>query len=250
MKPSLTGWFSTRFRNPSARVHLYCFPYAGGGSSVFSKWPDGLGPEVEVRPVLLPGRESRISEPAYASMDELLPRLLNGLAPQLETPFVLFGHSMGALVAFELACGLLRAGLPAPSRLFLSAAGPRRGPHLTDKSRLRDPELLESLRRMNGTPPEFFDDPDLVELLLPIIRADFTLAETFQVATDVVLPVPITGLAGSVDPEARPADVGTWRAHTTRDFRLEVLPGDHFFIHDQRRVLDVLARDLGSPASG
>jgi len=242
-------WISRRFAAPRQR-RLYCLPYAGGSTAVFSSWPARLGPDIEVCPVLLPGREARIGEPTPARMADLVPPLAEGLAAHLAaapaTPYALFGHSMGALIAFEVSRRLAALGLPAPERLFLSAAGPVRGPERVDKHRLDDRDLLQTLRRMNGTPAEFFDDPDLVALLLPMIRADFTLAETFSVPDGVVQPVPITAFAGAQDGSISPAEVDRWRRHTTGGFDLHVLPGDHFYIHAPAPVLEVIARHVSS----
>jgi len=238
-------WISRRHHNPAAALRLFCLPYGGGGTQIFAEWPALLGPELEIVPVLLPGREERIGEPAATRMDELIPALADGLAEQLpDRPFALLGHSMGGLIAFQLACQLALVGLPAPVHLFLSGCGPVADPDRRQQHKLTDAELIDSLKRTNGTPSEFFESQDLVDLLLPTIRADFALAETFSVRADDSLPVPITAFAGRRDLSAGPDEVRSWRRHTTAEFSLHTMPGGHFFIHDCPRMLGLIAADL------
>ncbi|XVQ85639.1 thioesterase II family protein [Microbispora siamensis] len=242
-------WFFQRNGNPAARLRLYCLPYAGGGSSAYASWQALLGREIEVCPIVLPGREGRMLESPISSMDALVPSLAEGLAPHLTRPYALFGHSMGALIAFELARRLVAYRLPAPAMLLLSGAGPVRDPRRENTHHLGDAELLDSLRRMNGTPPEFFGNPELVELLLPTIRADLQLAETFSVPDAVRIPVPITAFAGSADPYAGPAIVGGWRRHAAAGFALHELPGDHFFVRNAETLVPLIAGELAGAHS-
>jgi surfactin synthase thioesterase subunit len=226
-------WTVRQHGDQSAAVQLFLLPYAGGSSRAFSSWPELLDPGIEACPVVLPGRERRIAEPAVPRMSELVPSLAEGLIPHLRPPFAFFGHSMGALIAFELVRKLLLHGLPAPAHLFLSAAGPTRARHRSDRHRLSDEELVTELRELSGTPPEFFDAPELISLLLPTIRADFELAETYEVPEGTRLPVPITAFTGEQDPSFPPSEAEAWQRHTTGSFALHVLPGDHFFLNDQ-----------------
>ncbi|MES5816913.1 alpha/beta fold hydrolase [Streptomyces sp. RG80] len=237
MKPADQQWTVQRSGDRPAAVRLFLLPYAGGSSSAFSSWPELLDPGIEACPVVLPGRERRIAEPPVPRMSQLVPPLIEGLVPHLRPPFAFFGHSMGALIAFETTRRLLLHGLPAPEHLFLSAACPTRSRHRNDRHRLGDEELVTELRELSGTPPEFFDAPELVALLLPTIRADFELAETYEVPEGTRLPVPITVFAGERDPSFPPSEAKAWQRHTTGSFAHHVLPGDHFFLNDQVRPM-------------
>ncbi|MGW4642240.1 thioesterase II family protein [Sphaerisporangium sp. NPDC004334] len=237
-------WISWRHQNPAAGARLYCLPYAGGGTRMFDSWAGALGPGVEVCPILLPGREDRIAEDPVARLDELVPMLIDGLAPTMTKPFALYGHSMGGLVAYELALRLCEKGNDVPVRVYLSGCGPAAIPEGRRHHLLPDEEFIEELRKMNGTPPEFFEDRDLVDLLLPTIRADFQLSETSAAAEGSVLPVPITAFAGAQDPSAPPDDVRRWSAHSGAGFDFHVFPGDHFFVHECPEMLAVVREGL------
>src|SRR5437763_15337105 len=170
-----TPWLVSRKPNPRARVRLFCFPYAGGGDSVFRAWQKGLSEAIEVCPVQLPGRGARISEPPFTELSPLVRAAAQALAPHLDKPFAFFGHSMGALICFELARHLRKDGGPQPVHLFVSGrCGPQtpREPFAGD---LPDSEFQEMLRRYNGTPEEVLENRELMELLLPAVRADFAL---------------------------------------------------------------------------
>ncbi|WP_248958351.1 thioesterase II family protein [Sphaerisporangium perillae] len=237
-------WISWRQQNPAAPVRLYCLPYAGGGTRMFDSWADALGPGVEVCPVVLPGREDRIGEEPVARLEELLPMLIDGLAPTMTKPFALYGHSMGGLIAFELALRLCEKGNDLPLHVYLSGCGPAPIPEGRRHHLLPDEDFIEELRRMNGTPPEFFEDRDLVDLLLPTIRADFELSETSAAREGALLPVPITAFAGEQDPSAPADQVREWRAHAGAGFDFHTYRGDHFFVHDCPEMLGVVRETL------
>jgi medium-chain acyl-[acyl-carrier-protein] hydrolase len=224
-----TLWIHRPAPSPTARLRLYCAPYAGGGAGVFRTWPADLDQRVEVRAILYPGRERRFPEPALSSVEELADQLVPAMLPALDPPFALFGHSLGAMVAFEVARRLLAGGQP-PVHLLVSGA---HAPHLTRRARqyhqLPDAEFLREITQLGGTPPELVDHAELLELLLPALRADFTAAETYEREPGQPLPCPITAFGGAADPLVdRPALEG-WSAHTAAGFRLHELPGDHFF---------------------
>ena len=175
-------WFQCRKPNPRARLRLLCFPYAGGGVSVFRAWPDLLPAEIEVWAIQLPGHDGRLREPIPAELQTLALAAADGLGPALDTPFACFGHSMGALLAFEFARQLRHRGLAGPTQLFVSA---RRAPQLprTDAPLHTLPEgpFIEMLRqRYNGIPAAILAEPELLQLFLPMLRADFKLIETYQ----------------------------------------------------------------------
>jgi medium-chain acyl-[acyl-carrier-protein] hydrolase len=235
--PPKTPWIQVSYSRPAARLRLYCFPYAGSGAGVFRSWSDGLDQRIEVRAIVPPGRERRFVEPALDAVTVMADGLLPALLPALDPPFALFGHSLGAMLAYETARRLTAAG-QAPVHLMVSAS---RAPHHPKDGiqyhRLPDAEFLPAVSGLGGTPPELTESAELVELMLPTLRADFTAAETYSQEPDPPLPCPITAFAGSDDPVVSGAGVQAWAAHSGAGFRAHVLPGDHFFIATARSAL-------------
>jgi len=233
-------------RGPGGRPRLYCIPYAGGGTAVFRDWGGRLGPWIDVRPVVLPGRERRFAERAATSVQAAVDGLLPELLPELEPPFALFGHSMGALVAYELARRLAAVGCRA-DRLIVAGAGAPHRPRSALHG-LPDAELLAALRDLGGIPPELLAADELLALMLPTIRADLTAAETYHQPPDRPLDCPITAIGAASDPIVAAADVAAWRAHTHAGFQHHVLPGGHFFLSSGRdEVLLLIGEALGDP---
>ncbi|HEX8212555.1 MAG TPA: alpha/beta fold hydrolase [Longimicrobium sp.] len=232
--------------NPAARLRLFCFPYAGGGASVFFPWPRALPPEVEVCAVQLPGREERLHEPPITRWDELVDQLAGALVPWMDRPFAFFGHSLGASVAFELAQRLRRDRRRGPVHLFASGrAAPHLPPSMAPVHHLPHEEFVHELRRLAGTPDEVLEKADLMEILIPLLRADFQLAETYTFQGDEPLAIPISAYGGVEDERVRPADVEGWRQHATGAFRRVMFPAGHFFVNEHRPfVLAELGREL------
>ena len=240
------AWVTCPKPHPQARLRLFCFPYAGGGASLFRAWSDELAPAVEVCPVQLPGRESRFREPLYTRLIPLIQTLGPLLRPYLTMPFAFIGHSMGALISFELARYLRRQQAPMPVYLFASA---HRAPQLPDPKppiyHLPDPLFLEELRRLNGIPSEVLDHAELMELMLPLLRADFAVAETYRYTADPPLPCPISAFGGLADDEVSEDESAAWREQTRSAFRLRMLPGDHFFlVKNQSMLLQAISQDV------
>jgi medium-chain acyl-[acyl-carrier-protein] hydrolase len=234
----------------AARCRLLCFPFAGGGVSTYRPWGDQLGPDIEVWAVQLPGRDQRRRERPFDRRTPLVRALCDALGSSLSGPLALFGHSMGALVAFEFARERRRRGAEPPVHLFLSA---RRAPHLPDPDPpahlLPDDQLMERLRRDRGTPQMVLDRPDLMALFLPVIRADFAVAEAEPVAPGEPLTCPITTFGGLADERATGAELEAWRAYTTGPFTREMFPGNHFFLQSERgSLLRSIARRLAATA--
>ncbi len=232
--------------NLSAVVRLFCFAHAGSGASTFRPWPAFLSPEVELCAIQLPGHETRYGEPLISNLTTLLPALARDITLFLDRPFAFFGHSMGALIAFELARYLRRAGSPSPAHLFLSAF---RAPHLPPPDppvhTLPDAAFVAAIRRLNGLPREIIGDAGMMRVLLPIMRADITLCETYTHLPDAPLACPISVFGGLDDPATAPDALAAWRVHTRHTFRLRLLPGDHFFPRTARPLLlRTLAEDL------
>src|SRR5712675_2068557 len=243
---SIGSWIAAPRPDPRVHVRLFCFPCAGGGASRFASWPARLAPVVEACPVQLPGREERLGEPPFTRLGPLVDALVDALEGHLEKPFALFGHSLGALIAFELTRALRRTKKPLPVHLFVSAY---RAPHLPDPvPPLHDaplPVFREELRRLNGTPSEVLENEELMRLLEPTLRADFALHETHIHAQEPPLSCPVSVFGGLQDGEVDRDMLAEWRRHTDRSFTMRLFPGDHFFIDSaEGLLLEAIAGDL------
>jgi len=227
------------------RLRLFCVPYAGGGASVFRKWPETLANYgIEVCAVQLPGRESRISERPFNSLAEIVSALASELIDWCEVPFALFGHSLGALTCFELTRTLDGAGKQLPEHLFVSGARAPHLPRVEQELHLKsDNEFIYHVaNRYHGLPQAVLADQELIKLLLPILRSDFTAYETYEYREGNPLGVSITAFGGSNDSLVCLAELEEWRQQTTRLFSLKLFHGDHFFLNTAR--VDVIASVL------
>ncbi|MBB4637945.1 thioesterase II family protein [Longimicrobium terrae] len=245
-------WIARPRPNPRARLRLFCLAHAGGGASAFRGWADALPAEVEVCPVQLPGRENRIGEPAITRMEPLIDALLPAVAPYLDLPFALFGHSNGALIAFELARRLRAEGRPGPVHLFASGRrAPDRSSGREPTSHLPDAEFLADLHRLGGLPDALLQHQELISLLLPTLRADVALNECYVFGEQEPLDCPITAYIGLADSKATNDQVQAWGRHTRAPFVIRGFPGGHFFLQEGRAdFLRVLAADLLTVARG
>ncbi len=223
--------------NPQASLRLFCFPYAGAGASVFRTWHTFMTPEIEVCSLQLPGRESRIKEPLFADLVPLIPALTSALIPHLDLPFIFFGHSVGALISFEVARRLRRLDSSQPLHLFVSGRHAPQLPVLKPIHQLPKSEFLRELSRYNGTSANVLQHEELMELFLPILRADLALNETYTYADDTPLNCPISVFGGQDDALATPDSLAAWRDHTSSNFSLRIFPGDHFFLKNQIEAL-------------
>jgi surfactin synthase thioesterase subunit len=223
-------WLLPVHRRVDAPIRLLCLPYSGASAASFVDWRGYVPACVDAQAVQLPGRANRLREPPYSSLPRLVEALTDALLPQLAHPTVLFGHSMGALLAFELARSLRRRDAPAPLALLLSGC---RAAHLPSRTRLHDlpqDELLARLAALGGAPAAVLDNRDLLDLLLPALRADLEVAETYRHETESPLDVPIVAFAGDADEQATAADVRAWCVHTTAGCAVEIFAGAHFFL--------------------
>ncbi|HEX3883789.1 MAG TPA: alpha/beta fold hydrolase [Stellaceae bacterium] len=234
-------WIST-VPARGARARLFCFAHAGGGASFFRPWAAALPGHVELCAIQLPGRERRFAESCFDALDPLLDALMPALTPLLDRPFALFGHSLGALVAFEVARRLEAAGT-LPQGLAASAF---RAPHLPPEralSGLPDAEFVAEIAALGGTPVELLSDPELLETILPALRADFAIAERYRFAAGPKLTVPVAAMGGGADPWVSPAALGGWATHAGAGFRLRLFRGGHFYLVEERdAVIAELAR--------
>lgn len=230
-------WFR-RFVLPSPTARLFCLPYAGGSAGIYRNWHDWMAPEVEVVAVELPGRGIHQRAAPLDRMEAIVERLLAAMAPLLDLPFALFGHSLGGLIAFELSRALAKGGYPTPVQLFVSAVEaphlPSRGATLHD---LPQPEFLAELRRFNVGAAQALKNEELAEILLPVLRADFRLAETYRHVSGPPLAHPITVFGGLHDAAIQPHALEAWQRHTQDRCVVRLLAGDHFFIHDYEHVM-------------
>jgi medium-chain acyl-[acyl-carrier-protein] hydrolase len=231
-------WFPAMYKRPQARMRLFCFPYAGGSASTFSAWPELFPPEIEVRAVQLPGRWNRLKEKPFHALGDLLVALGAILSAYLDRPYAFFGHSMGALIAFEMARVLRRSRLPQPSHLFVSS---RRAPQICDfdivPPDLPDEQFIEGIARMSGTPSEVLDNPELMQLLLPTLRADFALCHSYKYLPEPPLSCPITVFGGRDDKESEGERLEGWRTQTTGPCILRRFSGGHFYLHSAKQEL-------------
>jgi len=240
-------WFPLAESRPGARVRLVCLPYAGAGASVFRPWQARLGESIEVLAVQAPGREGRLREQPFTTMDALVAAVHEALSPRIDDrPFALFGHSLGALVAWELTRSLVLAGGPLPVHLFVGGArAPLCLPPAKTLYDLPRAELLAELGRLNGTPPEVLGNDEVMDLFLPMIRADFTITDRYQRADAEALPVPLTLFTGQDDPQVPEHKLAAWEAFGPAGFARHDFPGDHFFLHsEEQRLLVLMAETL------
>jgi medium-chain acyl-[acyl-carrier-protein] hydrolase len=245
VSPSI--WFEGFRPRKSALLRLFCCPPAGGNAFSFSAWERILPSAVEVFPVQLPGRGGRLGEEPFRRLMSLVQVLSQELLPFLDRPYVLFGHSMGALISFELARHFERLQKD-PALLILSgrrsAEWPRSKPTTFD---LPDEEFKDALRDMNGTPEEVLNNSQLMELTMPMLRADFELVQTYRFEGPCNLRCPIRVYGGLGDDSVVVESLKAWRQYTRNSFSLSMFPGDHFFVFQRSSgVLQKLALDLES----
>ncbi|MBP2291307.1 thioesterase II family protein [Azospirillum rugosum] len=242
MSPS--PWLQSFHTVANPRRTLVCFPHAGAGAAVYRDWHRHLDPRDELVAVRLPGRESRIAEPSLTAVADAVPGIMEALAPRLDRPLLLFGHSLGASLAHATARALVERG--APPRLL--AVSGRRAPHLplrrTHSRTLDEAAFRNRIVALGGTPPEVLACADLMELMLPMLRADFIMSDEVDEPVPTPLPIPMLGFAGTDDAEVSVAEVAAWEAFAGAGFALHRLPGGHFFPHQHcREIVHTIMKD-------
>jgi medium-chain acyl-[acyl-carrier-protein] hydrolase len=259
----VTGaWLSPRRAGAPPAIRLLALPYAGGDTPIFAAWPDLLPWEIELVPVQLPGRGRRALEPAYAAIGPLVHALADAITAELAdepgppTPLAIFGHSMGALVGFELSRELRRRGGPEPRHLLVAG---RPAPQLPSRygplSELPDAELFDQLHRRYGYALPAAEGPldDLLDAMRPTVRADLKVSETYAYVEEPPLDCPITAFGGLADPTLLREEQDAWRHQTRGPFRTRMLPGGHFFLEseaDARFLVRFIADVLRAPVPG
>jgi medium-chain acyl-[acyl-carrier-protein] hydrolase len=226
----LKVWFPYWRPKSRAPLRLFCFPFAGGTASAFQRWAE-LGPSVEILAVQYPGRETRLHEPPCQSVPALVEELGPVMLPLLDRPFALFGYSLGTFLCLELARWLQRVGARVPLGLMLAAGVPPDQEREQSSHVLTDEELIARMKRIGGTPPEVLAHPKLMQLLLPMLRADFEMASRYSAPTDSPLPLPFAVWGGIQDDQPLPEELERWRKFTRGSFAIHLIPGGHFFLH-------------------
>jgi len=219
--------------NDRAALRLICLPYAGGGTASYHRWRSAMPADIDLLPVSLPGHDGRLNEPLGTDLVILANELSDELHRHaIDRPFVLLGHSMGGLLAFEIARALRERGYAMPRMLVITGCRP---PHTIIIKQplhaLPDKELIDVLqKRYGGIPPAVRDSPELQALLLPALRADFQMIENYRYAEGQPLDVPLLVLGGTDDPAVSASDLSDWRRYTTGQCNVRLLPGAHFFV--------------------
>jgi medium-chain acyl-[acyl-carrier-protein] hydrolase len=240
------GWLVWPADGSDVRLRLFCFPYAGGSGTMFRSWRMAMPPGVDVCGVQLPGRGTRVRERYFRHIDTLVPALTEAILPLCDRPFAFFGHSVGALIAFEVARHLRRQKGPEP--LLLIASG-RRAPQLPSEQppiyALPHDAFVEELRQLEGTPEEVLHNQELMDLLIPTLRADFEICDTYEFQPGTSLSVPIIAYGGADDRDDTPPKLAAWRSATDGPFSMRQFPGGHFFIHTaEPQLLRAVSADL------
>lgn len=242
------NWLPSLTARSDVRVRLFCLPHAGSGAAAFYRWKRLVASAIEVVPVFLPGRETRLAEPLPSEVKEVVEALTHALEGSVDFPYALFGHSMGALLAYEWARRIHAVGLPSPVCLFLSGKDavhlPCRHPALHS---LPDEDFLARLQEHYGTPGAVLADPELRAFFLPTLRGDLKVVESYRHAHGVKLNCPIVVLAGAEDPSVSEAGLAAWAELTDGPVTLARVPGDHFYhVHPDhsRALIETLAATL------
>lgn len=230
---SASSWFEhlSSVRVPSLR--LFCFPYAGGTAEVYRRWQRWFPQHVDICLVQMPGRGRRINERPFTRIIPLVNAIADRMGDQITGPFALYGHSMGALVSFELARELSRRHGIGPQHLFVSG---RRAPQWPKDEpptfHLPDDEFIPALKRLNGTPDQLLENPELMQFFLHLIRADFEATETYEYSPGDRLPCPISVYGGLEDQHVPAESCRAWQEQTSGRCKVRMFKGDHFFIRD------------------
>lgn len=241
-----TPWIKLYHPNPKACLRLFCFNYAGASASLFRAWAENLPGEIEVCPIQLPGREDRFKESLFTDMSLIAPKLASILLPYTDLPFAFFGHSMGAILCYEVARQLRKNYSLTPVHLFVSS---RRAPQLSPSSQplhnVPESILVDQLRSMQGTSEMLLQDKKWRQFFFPILRADLSLCETYNYEPDAPLDCPISAFGGLQDDAISIIQLEAWRYQTDKLFTLKMFEGNHLYLNNtQSLLLKTISRDL------
>jgi medium-chain acyl-[acyl-carrier-protein] hydrolase len=234
----MTSGAASKAVHAGAALRLFCDPYAGGGASLYRPWTALLQSAIQVCPVQLPGRVERFREQPHTTLHGAVNELAAGVMPLVDRPFALFGHSMGASIAFELARELRRRGA-SPAWLFVGGSrAPQRPAPAGCLSALPEQVFVDAVqRKYGGIPAAILQTPELLQLLLPVLRADLTMIETYRYRDEPPLECPITVFGGLDDDTVTPDELRAWQEQTVGPFEYTTLPGGHFFVKESRAAL-------------
>lgn len=235
-------------QDAATQTSLFCLPFAGGSAQYYKSWEqEDLGP-LSACAIELPGRGFRLRDPLVADFCDLVEELTDTLSNAVTPPYALFGHSLGALLAFEVTRALEKSGGPLPVHLFLSAC---RAPHVTRRIRpwhdLPEDDLIAEVVKLNGTSPESLEDPDIRAMMIPVFRTDFRLGEEYTYVPQAPIKIPISVFGGTSDPLVQPEELKAWSEHTS-DFRgCHLFPGGHFYLNTHASdVISTIRAELAS----
>lgn len=234
MNNAKQSWIKCYRKSENPKLKIFCFPFAGGSASAYKKWPDHLADDIDVYAIQLPGREERIREQLYFDLKLCVKEIYQKILPFLDGEFAFFGHSMGAVMAYELASCLQENNQLIPLNLIVSA---RCAPHIQDPEfkihDLADNQFLEAIRKYNGTSEVILQNKDLMAMFLPILRADFSMSETYEYSYTLPLRCPVTAICGVEESDLNESHINDWENTTQSDFNMKMFPGGHFFIKDK-----------------
>nr|AXL06071.1 thioesterase [uncultured bacterium] len=238
-------WLRRFHPAPDGAARLVCLPHAGGSASFFHPVSKALAPAVEVLAVQYPGRQDRRHETPVDTIAALADQILDALRHLGDRPLALFGHSMGAVLGYEVGLRMRDAGLPSPAHLFVSGRrAPSRYRH-EQVHQVSDARIVSELRTLSGTDTTMLADPEVLRMILPAVRSDYRAIETYRHDPDRKLDCPVTVLTGDSDPRVSIDEARAWDEHTTGPTDLQVLPGGHFFLVDQsEQVIALLGQKL------
>ncbi|HEY1803822.1 MAG TPA: thioesterase domain-containing protein [Terracidiphilus sp.] len=243
----MNSWITYNLHSKAAPIRLFLFAHAGGGSAAFRGWNDRIGAEIELGFIQLPGHESRLSEKPFSSIAELIPGLVDALSAHIDLRFAFYGQSLGARIAFETARELRRRGGRLPAHLFVAASqAPQLGWQHPPMNGLQTAQFLSAVQERYGSiPQQVAEDEELCNLLLPALRADVTMVETYLYTPGLPLDCGITAFGGLQDHTVSQLSLEQWQTQTCREFHLHMVPGNHFFPQSaESRLPESIAAEL------
>lgn len=238
-------WIRRYHPAPTSEVQLVCFPHAGGSASFYLPVSAALTPAIDVAAIQYPGRQDRRAEPNVGSIPDLANAIFNAIRPLADRPLAFFGHSMGAILAYEVAVRLEDAGAAPLARLYVSG---RRAPSCRRQESLHqqtDQAITAELEHLSGTSSDLLADPEVLAMILPAVKSDYKAIETYRPVGTRPVQAPVTAIIGDEDSKVTVDEARAWRQYSTASFDLRVLPGGHFYLIDRgREVIRLIAGDL------